>query len=629
MSTRYAQWCLWGGLLALVAMTAEAGFIDHNFDVAPFTNGATFMDGGLMSDWRAASASVRVTTTAKYTPPHSIVLPEGSALSNAVALTPASHAWTDFRLAPMLGVAPASSATNGASFICYFASNGYVNVWAGSGWQTCSNDVWNHPISPLTNAIFATISIYQDYAAQRAAIMVNDRVVAQDLPFVTTTNRYGHFMAENNDNSAWLDDVRIQTSYDASRLSANVNGVDDVDAAELQNYGYVARTLYVGTGQPYAYATLSNALAVARDRDTLYVVGAAYAESVTVTQDLTLAGSFTNSGTITVAAGSVVSAVSNFVSSLTVSGRVDVAQGIVVSGAVVTVAGNGLITVATNSAQLLAGDLNITGSGVVDVTGGQVADAAAGVGMAGTFALSNTWGTAAVANLDVHESFDLYAPNTRLQALGFSGWGASSTGVVVQASAGYEPMPSQGVRIPEASLISNRVAAASVTKVWTDFRLKPMVGEKPSAPETNNTAFLSYVSSNGVLNVWSGGWIPCTNYINGSSVAVITTGEFVRVTVFANFDSDKAAVFVNGKLARELVSFPSPSVGSYSSFQTANSDANAYLDDVHITTGVPTDLLPVTPSTDLDADGTADAEEIDLYNSVWGWSGPRTLFQFR
>lgn len=543
-------------------MTVHAGgYIDHHFDSAPFTNGATFVTA--VSNWQASTPSVVVVNTKSYSPNQSVFLPEVSALSNAVAQTGPSVVWTDVRIAPSLGCEPVSSATNAASFLCYCSTNGYLHVWNGDTWLACSNDVWDQAVPVLTSGVFATISIYQNFTAHRAAVLLNDQVVLQDLPFAGTATAYDSFFVRNEDNSAWLDDVYIQTNYDGTRLTHDRNGDGLVDGNELQTYGYVARTLNVGAGHPYA--SLAAALAVARDRDVIGLASGNYAETVTVTQKVTILGSITNSGAITVTA----------------------------AGALV-----------------FSNNLALAGGGSVVVSGGRVAVPAAGVDMTGHFTLTDTWGTQATAGLDFNDDFELYAVDSQVQALGFRGWGASSTNVLVKAAQGYGS--SKGVGLPPNETISNRIASAQ-TKIWTDLLVKPAPGQVPSVPDSTAMAFLSYVGSNGFLSVWSAGaWISCTNYIDGSAVTPMTTGAYARVTVFLDFTIHAAAVFVEGKLAREHVAFPAgAALSTYSRFLAGNEGATAYLDNVRITTSAPPDLTD-----DLDGDGRRDAQEIQEYGTL-------------
>jgi hypothetical protein len=604
-------------LLGWVA-ASRADYIDHHFDAAPFTNGATFTVP--VSQWQASDASVSVVSTKSVSGSQSVLVSDGTALSNAVAMPGPGVVWTEVRVAPVLGEAPSTAVTNGVATLQYFGTNGYLNVWTGGGWQACSNDVWDQPVVQVTNGVFAAVSIYQNFATRKAAILLNDQVVAQDLAFLGNSADFGGFRISGADSNAWLDDVYIQATYDSARHVANGNGVDGTDAAELQAYGYVARTLYVGVGQPYT--SLSNALAVARDRDTLSVdCSALYSESVTITQNLTITGcAFTNSGLIAVAAGKTVTVATAFYSSLSVSGVLALAQGVVVSGATVSVVGS--VTVATNNAQLLTGSLAISGSGAVASSGGRVTTP--GVDLTGTFTLDHTWATAAAMGLPFSDDFELYAADSQVANLGFRGWGASSSGVVVKASEGFGG--TKGVVVPDDSVLSNRIAGVGQPKIWTDVYLRPVLGPAPGAVDTNAYTFISFVGTDGFLNVWnSGAWATCSNYVDGSAATAMDTGTYARITWFLNFGTHRAAAFVGGKLVCEQVPFPAgAAIPSYGGFRAQSLEGSAALDNVGITTNIPAGLL----AWDLDNDGIPDATEIHKYDALLAMP-VGTVFKFR
>ena len=618
MQTRYRRVWRLASICTLAATAAGAGYIDHNFDSAPFTLGLNFTNP--VQGWQASTSSVAVANDKSYSGSQSVRLSEGGTFSNVVAQSGPSVVWTDLRLAPTLGYPPDLSLTNGASFLSYFDTNGCLNVWNGGGWLVCATDVWGNAVPPVTSGVFAEISVSHNFALQRIAVLLNDRVVLQDLPFASAAAAYNVLGICNTSSNAWLDDAYVQATYAASRLTNDYNGVDGADALELQTYGYVARTLKVGVGQPYA--SLASALAVARDRDWLWVgSGTLYGDTVTITQNLTIVGGvFTNSGVLTVAAGKTVTVAVGFTSSLTVSGTVALAQGVTVSGAAVTVSGT--ISVATNNAQLLAGNLNLIGSGTVVDVGGRVADAGAGVDMTGGFTLdAGTWHAPAVASLDFVEDFERYADNTQVQSLGFRGWGASATDVLVMAGQGYGN--SKGLVLPSGDLVSNRITTAQ-TRVWTDFRVKPVLGLANPALSTN-TAFLCYVATDGFLNVWSAGaWSACTNYVNGDPVQAMSTDAYARVTAFLNFETHEAAVFIGGKLVREGVGFPAgATIPSFSRFAALNGSDIAFLDNVDITMNFPADL-----TADLDGDGIPDALEMQRYGTLAA-RPTGTVFRFR
>ncbi len=747
---------LWAiALLGWVA-ACRADYINHTFDAAPFTNGATFTAPVLQ--WQATTESVVVANTKAASPPQSVYVPGGAAISNAVAVTNPSVVWTDIHVAPCLGEDPDLSVTNGVATVQYFGTNGYLNVWTNGGWLACSNDVWGQPVIQVTNGVFVDLAIYQNFTSRKAAILLNDQVVIQDLPLLGSSGNYNAFQMGQAYGDAWLDDAAIQPTYDPVRLTHNLNGIDGADASELQTYGYVARTLYVGTGPGYpGFSTIQAALNAWRARDPLYVYAGQYAEDVTLSNSVTFGGqAFTNSGTLTIKAdaspvlqsgmvwGSVnidtnstytfsqslscsnlvvrsgatvtLQAVtcSNLIvetgASLTCSGNSLTVGSAVVSGAVYVIGGGtatvttalslpvgghmdftqsrllytplsvnlfgtfsisnnwgvgGVVSVSANAncifdQPLVCGGLvvasgatvtlnqgatltslnasgtvfvgsgntltvttaTVSGAGSLAFTGGHWVSS--GVDMTGTFSITNTWGTQATATLDFSDTFELYATDSQMANLGFRGWGASSAGVLVKAGLGVGG--SQGVLVPEDTALSNRIASVGQPKIWTDYYLQPSLGEAPTGLDTNRYTSLSFVDTNGFLNVWNAGtWAVCSNYVDGSAVPTMTTNAYSRVTLFLNFGSHLSAFFVGGKLVFEKVPFPAgAAIPSYSSFRAESQRGNTYLDNVSIATNLPADLLSV----DSDNDGIPDVLEIQNHDSLRVMP-VGTVFKFR
>ncbi|MEI8140921.1 MAG: hypothetical protein WCI03_13775 [bacterium] len=610
MKTHLGRWWV-AGVWMLVGVSAQAAYIDHHFDADPFTNGAKFVTA--VQQWQASDAGVMVVNTKSVSPANSVLVPAQSALTNAVAVTNAGVVWTDLRITPFLGVAPDLSATNGSSIVQYFGADGYLVVWTNGGWLTCSNDVWGQPVAKVTTNAFAAISVYQNYTAQNAAILVNDQVVVQDLPFLGSFANYGTFEYEGADGNAWLDDVRIQAMYDTGRHFTNSNGVDGIDAAELESYGYVARTQYVGSGSGYPrYNTIQAALNAWRARDSLYVYSGQYAENVTVYSNVTFGGqSFTNSGSLTIAAGAVVAfqnatvwsnitigANSQVVfsqplqcSNLTVSAGATVTFGGSVTVGSATVLGSVLVTGASTVTVATVLSVPNSGSGHLDFSGGRLLVTSAGVDMSGTFSITNTWGTQATAGLDFVDDFELYAHNSPVANLGFRGWGASSAAVLVKTNQGVGG--SRGVVLPDGAVVSNRINSASQKKVWTDYEIRPTWGLAPTGLDTNSYTFMAYVGTNGFLNVWNAGsWTVCSNYLDGNGpVTAMATDSYTRVSVFLNYDSHLAAVYIGGNLVLQQVPFPAGgAISNYNSFEGDSLDGSLALDNIRITTGIPSGL---------------------------------------
>jgi len=645
----HSGWWLGAGAWTLTVMSAQATYIDHHFDAVPFTNGATFM--AVVEQWRASTSGVMVVDSKSVSPSNSVYIPPRSALTNAVDVSGPGVVWTDYRITPFLGVAPALSATNGSSIVQYFGTDGYLMVWTNGGWLTCSNDVWGQPVAKVTTNAFAAISIYQNFSNQTAAILVNDQVVVQDLPFLGNFSRYGTFEYDGAGGDAWLDDVRIHATYDTGRHFANSNGVDGIDAAELETCGYVARTQYVGSGTGYpCYSTIQAALNAWRARDALYVYSGQYAENVTVSSNVTFGGqTFTNSGSLTIAAGAIVSfqaatvwsnitiganAVVAFNRALTCSNLFVLGNAAVTFGGALSVAGmsvaqgasvalnqstacgalanTGTVTLAdgrvltlnsaTISGVLLAsGASTVTvatvlsvptnGTGHLDFSGGRLLVTSAGVDMTGSFSITNSWGTQATAVLDFIDDFELYADGSQMANLGFRGWGASSTGILVRAGQGLTS--SIAAVMPAYATLSNRVSGASHAKVWTDYYIRPSWGIAPTGLDTNSYTFMGFVGTNGFLNVWNAGnWAVCSNYLDGSGpVDPLATGSYTRVSVFLNYGSYRAAVYIAGKLVLQQVPFPAGgAITNYNSFQGDSLGGSLALDNIRITTGIPSGL---------------------------------------
>ena len=97
---------IWPGLIAFLGMVSigQAGYIDHNFDVAPFVNGTNFMSQLLQ--WQASTPGVMVVNTKAASGAQSVLVPDGGAISNAVSVSSPGVVWTDIRIAPFPGGCP-------------------------------------------------------------------------------------------------------------------------------------------------------------------------------------------------------------------------------------------------------------------------------------------------------------------------------------------------------------------------------------------------------------------------------------------------------------------------------------------------------------------------------------------
>jgi len=315
-------------------------------------------------------------------------------------------------------------------------------------------------------------------------------------------------------------------------------------------------------------------------------------------------GSVTNSGIFSVASGSSVTfSQGASLGAMTMDGNLVVGAGQTVT-VTTTAAVSGNVQVTGSGTLSVGTSLSVTGAGVLSFTGSRLLVPPSHVDMTGTFSISNTPGTAATIPLPFADDFEAYLNNTVVTNLGFRGWYASSGAVAVENT--IKNSGSNGVVVPAATVLSNRVTSGSATNIWTEFYVQPTIGLL-DMPPTNSASFVAYVNTNRalVVAVSGGGWVVCSNKIdNITPVPPIQSNTFTRIDVFQDRVKNTFAVFVAGDLVAQGLSAPTP-LGAYASLGVINQDGTAYLDDVLITPSIPGGLI-----SDLDGDGTNDAVEI-------------------
>ena len=482
-------------LMAVLVASLAAGFavaapnISDGFETN--TLGQTFIPP--VGGWGASSLGVMVTNAPTHSGSFSVILPETTALTNAVSATGIDVVWSDLWIQPALGVAPAVPSTNGASFDGYFDTNGYLVVATRSGWVVCSNDIWGGNVAPVTTG-FVHLAIYESFAASNSAVFVNDQLVLQDLRFVGNAAAYNRLCALNGDSSSWLDDVWIKTNYNPV-LTRDRNGTGGADALEVQTYGYAARTQYVGgvAGTPN-YPTLQAALNAWRPRDTLYInSGFSSSESIVLRTNITFYGAAFTEGSLSVASGVTVTFNQSVnVGTLNVMGTVNLASGVLLTCNSAQVNG-GAVNVAS-SATFSNATLAVTATGVLNfnAASSHFVSTSAGVDMTGVFVIGNTWNTAATMGIPFSDTFEKYLEGTPIAALAFRGWGASENAdtVVVTNSAAFTTHggpreTSKALFVPEGTVVSNRISSAPNQRIWTDCYVIPKWGCEPATGTTN------------------------------------------------------------------------------------------------------------------------------------------------
>ena len=559
----------------------------------PFSNGFEYAQGTQVSSltnvgWEASSPLVVVQTNVFTNGAAAAEIPATMMLSNAIVVAAQTNLWTDcyLRLEPVFDLSTPSVNSNAVAHV-KLDSTGYLLAYdRTNGWLTLSNTTWGAPVTAVADGQWVRVTVFQNYVSQQCAVFLNGLLLKERLPFVSNVTACSSFQVEGGSmTSSYLDDFGISRTNSAT-LSNDWNTDGLTDASEIGTYGYLAFTLQVGPSQ--TYTTIQAAVEAALPRYTVNVAAGTYNENVSLLQSLAslTGGAFTINGSLSIGAGAVVNTRGLTCGTLSVS-----------NAAHLTVAG-----------ALVATHLTIAAGGSLVITNGSLQ--ADGLVMSGSFTVDERWGQQASSTLTFQDNFDNYQVGTPLSALGFRGWGASDSRVVVETNRANSV--ANGVDIGYGMTLSNRVDAGAATQVWTDFRgiLCYDLLDDPRSVESG-AAFMMVVSSNGYLNLYnrvSESWEECRSNVWKQPVAPLVNGEWTRISVNNNYATKECAVFLNGVLVRQKLPFINTTLTHYASVLLLNDETNAAcLDDIYIGAVYPTSL-----NSDSNQNGVADAQEIQM-----------------
>ncbi len=589
-----------------------------------------------------SSANVAVSNTNPYAGSNAAYLNSSAGLTNSISESSPTKAWTDFRIRPALGVEPLSAPTNTSSAIFFFDGDGYINVWNSDSndWVVCSNDVWGASVTPVTGSSYSWVSIYQNFSDHKMALFLNDKLVIQDVPFVHSQSSYSQFVVQNVDSNAYLDNVWIKSTYEPNH-TLDSNGRAGVDVVEVDTHGYAGRTLYVngGTGETPNYSTIGAAVAAARDNDIIDVASGNYSsETLTISPASTLTSLIFTGSAFTVSSLTINSGVTvtfNFditAGTITASDNITLAGGAnLTANTKLDLQGSATLTAASAGSAITIANLDMASGTTISVTGGTLNENTATLAMDGSFTINgsdwNTWGgsTIVAQSLPYSDGFESYVADAKISDYGLYGWGADSDSVKVQTS--IHNNGSKALILPDGTSASNTIST-SETAIWTVYYLRPALGAEPASSDTTGKSFMSYVDTNGFMEVYTGGaWVKCDSNLANATPDAMSSNSFKRIAIYQNFSSSQFALFVanssgNLELVKQKAAFPGTQT-SLSHFIIQNRDNTAYLDDISISTTTP------SGGTDLDGDGMLDTEEINLNGSTLVYpDGLGTIFRF-
>jgi hypothetical protein len=273
-----------------------------------------------------------------------------------------------------------------------------------------------------------------------------------------------------------------------------------------------------------------------------------------------------------------------------------------------TVANNVTVSIATGGS-LTAANLVIQGSGLVVGGGGTAQLSADGYSLSGVFTANSTWATLVPSTLEFSDNFESYTRGMLLQAAGLRGWSATADNVLVQTN--YAASTNALILPPKTE--ANNTVSTVQKRIWTDFRWLPILGDLSTDAATCNQSIRVSFDTNGWLAVdTTNGWVVCSNNVKGGE-APKASNEWVRVTVFQDYQAREQAVFLNNVLLRQQLAFVGTNAVAYDQLRHLNTggDGNLYMDSVSIGTN-----LPAAMTGDLNGNDFSDALEIHLYGNL-------------
>lgn len=562
--------------------------------------------------WGASSTSVIVTNDVFGNPTNQVELPPAASASNLVNRSGVSgKVWSECLIAESVRMDPTypPDVNSGAMVMVSVTTSGVAIVYnsASNGWDICSNDCRGTPVTGLASGTWARVTVCQDFDSHRVAVFLNGHLMRQKFQFISNRTDYAgiRLARDHGTTPGYFDDVYVSNAIPPALMTLPLSSTNDIngdgvlDAVEIMQYGMIAKVV------PCDSLTITGALATVEAGNRVVVSNGVYAGSVVLSNGVTLVGTNMSGtaptlkvdGDLTAGTGTVLTASGG----LTVTGQVNVLAG-------------GVLTI-SNTAATFA-NLVIQSGGFLQVNNSTLT--ANGITLSGTFTLDSGWsGNLTRSVPDYSNDFETYPLGIPLSRCGGQGWWASGSADVIQGAV-TNTSPKAAV-VMGNTLISNSVAATGLTRIWTDFYLNDssIRSEQVSYPDlASNRVTVLFVNTNNAVTVWNAGrWDECVANIGGTPCPTVTSGQWVRVTLFTDFTPPgTVALFLNGQLVRQQLPLASP-LAAYSGFGVSAGSGAAYLDDVNIWTNVPPGLTNGVAS-DLDGDGFPDALELQKNGST-------------
>ncbi len=183
-------------------------------------------------------------------------------------------------------------------------------------------------------------------------------------------------------------------------------------------------------------------------------------------------------------------------------------------------------------------------------------------------------GTALGSSMGWNDNFNDYSHNQPLN--GQKGWEASAS-VVAQTNV-FRGTNGLAAKVPGNAGVTNTFGV-TVSKTWTDFYLKPNIGDLTNAVDsTAAVAFYFNGDSNPVVCNGTS-WVPLTG-------VQVDPSNWVRVTVFQSFRDRTWALFIDGEYVTGGLAFANSALSNYTEMVVTHVNEDdtvfGYLDDMWV-----------------------------------------------
>ena len=217
----------------------------------PFTDNFERYDtGSIMATmgylgWSTPDSNVVVQDIRYAHGARAVDIPSRTMLSNSMAPASSSNVWAEWYYHEAGRIDESTVIVAGAdtnlTMLLFINTNGYVTVFNPDHGvcSVLSNDVWGHPVATLSTSDWPRIAVNMNFLTKRAAVLLNGRLLIQQLRFINTNQTYcaGLQWDAGTAGSTYLDDLNVQTNG-AAITSDSIGGGITV-AMIIDRYGSI------------------------------------------------------------------------------------------------------------------------------------------------------------------------------------------------------------------------------------------------------------------------------------------------------------------------------------------------------------------------------------------------------